>query len=142
LRPLPRELTPRSSFIDDDPNIIGHYLAGTKAPLGNEAHAVAALHVAGRIYVKDDVPGAIVAGYESIASSGVKHSDSSNKFLLGHWHAGITGTKGARNNYKHGRYTAEAIASRRWVSESATSRRATGPLSRPAAPPPQLRQSR
>jgi hypothetical protein len=28
------------------------------------------------------------------------------------------GPKGARNgNYKHGRYTADAIASRRWVSE-------------------------
>jgi hypothetical protein len=31
---------------------------------------------------------------------------------------GSGGPKGARNgNYKHGRYTAEAIASRRWVSE-------------------------
>jgi hypothetical protein len=31
---------------------------------------------------------------------------------------GSGGPKGARNgNYKHGRYTAEAIASRSWVSE-------------------------
>ena len=34
------------------------------------------------------------------------------------WRAGIRGTKGARNrNYKHGGYTADAMASRRWVRE-------------------------
>jgi hypothetical protein len=33
------------------------------------------------------------------------------------WRAGIRGPKGARNgNYKHGRYTAEAIP-RRWLRE-------------------------
>jgi hypothetical protein len=32
--------------------------------------------------------------------------------------SGSGGPKGARNgNYKHGRYTAEAIASRRWFRE-------------------------
>ena len=31
------------------------------------------------------------------------------------WRKGIRRTRGARNgNYKHGRYTAETIASRRW----------------------------
>jgi hypothetical protein len=33
--------------------------------------------------------------------------------------AGSGGPKGARNgNYKHGRYTAEAIATRRWLRET------------------------
>ena len=35
------------------------------------------------------------------------------------WRAGIRGTHGARNgNYKHGRYTAEAIASRAWLRKT------------------------
>jgi hypothetical protein len=34
------------------------------------------------------------------------------------WCAGIGGPKGSRNgNYKHGRYTAEAIASGRWLRQ-------------------------
>ena len=34
------------------------------------------------------------------------------------WRARIRRTKGARNgNYKHGRYTAETIATRRWLRE-------------------------
>jgi hypothetical protein len=34
------------------------------------------------------------------------------------WRAGIKGAQGAHSgNYKHGRYTAEAIASRRWLKD-------------------------
>ena len=34
------------------------------------------------------------------------------------WREGIGGPKGARNgNYKHGRYTAETIATRQWLRE-------------------------
>jgi hypothetical protein len=35
------------------------------------------------------------------------------------WREGIRRTQGARNgNYKHGRYTAQSMATRRWLRES------------------------
>ena len=44
---------------------------------------------------------------------------------------GSGGPKGARNgNYKHGRYTAEAIASRRWLRKTIREVRALVDLSR------------
>jgi hypothetical protein len=34
------------------------------------------------------------------------------------WRAGLKATQGPRNgNYKHGRYTAETIATRQWLRE-------------------------